>query len=91
MKIIGYTVGTTLPKPSFAQTDPSKGDYIKDKEVLMAEINTSISDSTAEAKSYADTGHDTTLQNANIYTDNAVAQKTKVIMKTWTAKNTGGI
>ena len=33
-KIIGYTVGTTLPKPSFAQTDPKKGDYIKDKEVL---------------------------------------------------------
>lgn len=34
MKIIGYTVGTTLPKPSLKQTDPSKGDFIKDKDVL---------------------------------------------------------
>lgn len=34
MKIIGYTVGTTLPKPSLAQNDPTKGDYIKDKEIL---------------------------------------------------------
>lgn len=31
MKIIGATVGTTIPKPSFKQTDPTKGDYIKDK------------------------------------------------------------
>ena len=30
-KIIGVTVGTTLPKPDFNQTDPSKGDYIKNK------------------------------------------------------------
>ena len=30
-KIIGVTVGTTLPKPDFKQTDPSKGDYIKNK------------------------------------------------------------
>jgi hypothetical protein len=37
-KIIGYTVGTTLPKPSFAQTDPRKGDYIKDKEVLDSQF-----------------------------------------------------
>ena len=30
-KIIGVTVGTQLPKPNFAQTDPSKGDFIKNK------------------------------------------------------------
>lgn len=30
-KIIGVTVGTTLPKPDFAQTDATKGDYIKNK------------------------------------------------------------
>ena len=30
-KIIGVTVGTTLPKPNFNQTDPTKGDYIKNK------------------------------------------------------------
>lgn len=28
MKIVGNTVGTTLPKPNFDQTDPTKGDYI---------------------------------------------------------------
>ena len=32
-KIIGVTVGTTLPKPNFKQTDPTKGDYIKNKPV----------------------------------------------------------
>ena len=30
-KIIGVTVGTTLPKPNFKQNDPTKGDYIKNK------------------------------------------------------------
>ena len=30
-KIIGITVGTQLPKPNFNQTDPTKGDYIKNK------------------------------------------------------------
>lgn len=30
-KIIGITVGTTLPKPNFKQTDPAKGDYIRNK------------------------------------------------------------
>jgi hypothetical protein len=30
-KIIGITVGSPLPKPDFKQTDPSKGDYIKNK------------------------------------------------------------
>ena len=30
-KIIGVTVGTTLPKPNFKQTDPNKGDYIRNK------------------------------------------------------------
>lgn len=30
-KIIGNTVGTPLPKSNWAQTDPTKGDYIKNK------------------------------------------------------------
>lgn len=30
-KIIGVTVGTTLPKPDFLQEDPTKGNYIKNK------------------------------------------------------------
>lgn len=31
MKIYGIPVGTTLPKPNWEQTDPTKGDYIKNK------------------------------------------------------------
>lgn len=30
-KIIGVTVGSSLPKPNFKQEDPTKGDYIKNK------------------------------------------------------------
>lgn len=38
MKIYSIPVGTTLPKPDFSQTDPSKGDYIKNKpDVLQGE------------------------------------------------------
>ena len=36
MKIVGNLVGTTLPKPNFKQTDPTKGDYIKGKPNLKA-------------------------------------------------------
>lgn len=37
MKIIGNTIGTTLPKPNFAQTDPTKGDYIRNKPAPMTD------------------------------------------------------
>lgn len=30
-KIIGVTVGSPLPKSDFKQTDPTKGDFIKNK------------------------------------------------------------
>ena len=30
-KIIGVTVGSSLPKPNFKQDDPTKGDYIRNK------------------------------------------------------------
>lgn len=41
-KIIGVTVGTQLPKPNFKQTDPTKGDYIRNKpdfEGLKTQVN----------------------------------------------------
>ena len=44
MKIIGNLVGTTLPKPNFKQTDPTKGDYIKNKPVLGALSEKDIAD-----------------------------------------------
>ena len=42
-KIIGNPVGTTLPKSDWKQTDPNKGDYIKNKpdfEGLENKVNT---------------------------------------------------
>lgn len=35
MKIVGNTVGTTMPKPNLTQTDPGKGDYVKGKEEFI--------------------------------------------------------
>lgn len=32
MKIVGKTVGTTIPKPDLSQTDPKKGDYVHGKD-----------------------------------------------------------
>ena len=37
MKIIGNTVGTSLPKPNMMQEDPRKGDYVKGKEEFLPE------------------------------------------------------
>lgn len=36
-KIIGITVGTQLPKPNFKQTDPTKGDFIRNKPVPITD------------------------------------------------------
>ena len=38
MKIYGTTVGTNLPKPSWAQANPKKGDFIKDKPTEMEPV-----------------------------------------------------
>lgn len=37
-KIVGRTVGTTIPKPNWGQNDPRKGDYIKGKELVDNQI-----------------------------------------------------
>lgn len=37
MKIIGNTVGSTLPKPNLMQNDPRKGDFVKGKKEFMAQ------------------------------------------------------
>lgn len=38
MKIVGNTVGTTLPKPNLMQDDPSKGDYVKGRDEFLEQI-----------------------------------------------------
>ena len=55
MKIIGYTVGTPLPKPNFDQTDPKKGDYIKgDRSFLNIDDTLTNAGSPADAKATGD-------------------------------------
>ncbi len=38
MKIVGNTVGTTMPKPNLMQNDPSKGDYVKGREEFAEQV-----------------------------------------------------
>ena len=72
--IIGVTVGTTLPKPNFKQTDPTKGDYIRNKpdfDGLKSKVNTinALVGDTAVSEQITD----------------AVAQKSQVQIITWGA------
>ena len=73
-KIIGVTVGTQLPKPNFKQTDPTKGDYIKNKpdfEGLKSKVNT-----------VSDLVGDTSVSEQ---INSAVEQKSQVQIITWEA------
>lgn len=55
MKIVGYTVGTPLPKSNFDQTDPNKGDYIKgDRSFLNMDDTLTHSGRPADAKATGD-------------------------------------
>ena len=55
MKIIGATVGTSLPKPNFDQTDPKKGDYIKgDRSFLRVDDSLTEHGISADAKAVGD-------------------------------------
>ena len=70
MKIIGATVGTTIPKPNFDQTDPKKGDYIKgNRPFLRVDDTLSESGISADAKAVGE----------------AVSQKSQVQIITWGA------
>lgn len=44
MKIIGNTVGTSLPKPNLMQTDPKKGDYVKGKSEFLERVNNGVTE-----------------------------------------------
>lgn len=67
-KIIGITVGTTMPKSNLMQTDPTKGDYVKGKdEFLENAIPTNVS---------------AFVNDANYATNDALATKKNRIL-TW--------
>lgn len=44
MKIRGNTVGTTMPRPDWDQTNPRKADYIRNKPVLQPAVTCTASD-----------------------------------------------
>ena len=73
-KIIGVTVGTTLPKPDFKQSDPTKGDYIKNKPDFKG--------MSTEIQSLQQLVGDTTVSEQ---ISEAVEQKTQVQIITWGA------
>ena len=84
MKIIGATVGTTIPKPNFDQTDPRKGDYIKgDRSFLNMDATLTQSGSPAEAKATGEAI--TAVQTTVDQVANTVNQKAQVRIITWTA------
>lgn len=78
-KIIGVTVGTQLPKPNFKQTDPTKGDYIRNK----PDFDGLKSDLENIKNLVGDTSVSEQIELANGYTDNVVAQKSQVQIITW--------
>ena len=47
-KIVGITVGTTLPKPNWKQNDPTKGDYIKNKPSVVTYTEQTLTDEQKE-------------------------------------------
>ena len=85
-KIIGATVGTQLPKPNFKQTDPTKGDYIKNKpdfDGLKSRV-----DALEQAGGGSDIAVDNTLTISGAAADakatgDTLAQKAQVQIITW--------
>ena len=43
-KIYGITVGSPLPKSNLKQEDPSKGDYVKGKEIIPTKVSQLVND-----------------------------------------------
>ena len=69
MKIVGIPVGTTNPRTNYEQTDPSKSDYLKGKDILDQKI-ADAKKTGADAKTAADNAQ-TAADNAKTAADNA--------------------
>ena len=44
-RIIGVTVGSTLPKPNLMQEDPKKGDFVKGRGIIPTKVSQLENDS----------------------------------------------
>ncbi len=49
MKIVGNTVGTSLPKPDLRQTDPRKGDFVHGKDEITKTVTDYMKENPVEA------------------------------------------
>lgn len=56
MKIVGNTVGTSLPKPDLRQTDPRKGDFVKGKDEISEIVNDALAQAKASGEFKGDPG-----------------------------------
>lgn len=86
MKIIGVTVGTTIPKPNYEQTDPTKGDYIKGDIASIIHTDTTLTQNgqVADAKAVGDKFTNLVGDVAvSTQIENAVSQKSQVQIITW--------
>ena len=77
MIIKGNTVGTTMPRTNYEQTDPTKADYLKGKDVLDQKIEKAqtAADNAQTAADNAQTAADnaqTAADNAQTTADNAL-------------------
>lgn len=79
MKIVGNTVGTTIPKPNWEQADPSKGDYIYNKPKVM-----DGEDGYTPVRG-VDYWTEEDKQEIKSYVDNTVSELSLVKINTWEA------
>ena len=56
MKIVGNTVGTSLPKPDLRQKDPRKGDFVKGKDEISEIVNDALAQAKASGEFKGDPG-----------------------------------
>ncbi len=94
-KIIGNTVGTTMPRTNWEQTDSTKADYLKGRDVLEMLIQTaqntanSANNAAANAKTAADRAH-TAANNAQKTADGKVSKENVTITlprSNWSSNN----
>ena len=53
-KIIGNTVGTTMPRTNWEQTNPNEADYLKGRDALEMLIQTTSANAAKDAKNIAE-------------------------------------
>ena len=87
MKIRGNTVGTTMPRTNYEQTDPAKADYLRGKEKLDESIANAqtAADNAQTAADNAQTAADnaqTAADNAQTAADNAQTTADNAVPKT---------